>query len=905
MFKALSRFLDSNEKEVQKYQPLIDAINGHEPAIKKLSDAKLKAKTQEFKLRLERGETLDDILPEAFAVVREATHRTTGMRHYDVQLIAGIVLHQGSIAEQRTGEGKTLSATTAAYLNALTGRGVHVVTVNDYLARRDAEWMGPIYHMLGISVGIINHEKSYVYDPNPRTENPDEEQEVHLDEDTALRPEEGGLGTGRYIRGVTRKEAYAADITYGTNNEFGFDYLRDNLVQDLSQMVQRGHSYAIVDEVDSILIDEARTPLIISAPDTEPTQKYYEAAALVNRLKPEKDYTIDEKIKSATLTEEGIANVEKMLGVENLYEKDFDTIHHIENALKAKAIYLRDKDYVVKDGEVIIVDEFTGRLMFGRRWSDGLHQAVEAKENVEVKHESKTQATITFQNLFRMYEKLSGMTGTAVTEAEEFFKIYKLDVVVIPTNKPMVRQDHSDVVYKTEKAKFNAVVQLVAEVHKKGQPILLGTTSVEKNERLSELLTKKKIPHNALNAKNHEKEAQIIAEGGKHGAITLATNIAGRGVDIKLDDKAREAGGLYVIGTERHESRRIDNQLRGRSGRQGDPGETKFFVSLEDDIMRIFGGEQVSRLMTMFKLPEDQPLEAKMVSKAIEQAQIKVETHNFDARKHVVEYDDVMNKQREVIYALRRKILEATQQKEQVDGSDVVQESTLQQDILAMLEKEIRLVVSTSAHAENSSEINYDQIVQEFLMIIPFDEQSQKAIIEEMKKEGNTEKIADALISLAKNVYQTREQQVGDQLAREIEKFVYLSVMDNLWVNHLDALDNLREGIGLRGYGQRDPLVEYKSEAYSMFERLLAQIDFEVTRRIFRVQIQSPDQLPQQRQAVANPQKVGRNDPCPCGSGKKFKKCHINREPQTAQEREAYNLYETNRDEWNRRFGKK
>ncbi len=891
MFNILSKVLDSNEKEINRLKPLVDAINSHEPATKKLSDAKLKAKTQEFKLRLERGETLDDLLPEAFACVREAASRTIGQRHYDVQLVAGITLHQGKVAEQRTGEGKTLSATTAAYLNALTGRGVHIVTVNDYLARRDAEWMGPIFHALGISVAAINHEKSFIYDPNPKSTT-EEETEVHLEEDVALSPDEGGLGVGRFLRQANRRDAYLADILYGTNNEYGFDYLRDNMVYSLGDMVQRGHVYAIVDEIDSILIDEARTPLIISAPDTEPTQKYYEFASLVQKLSAEKDYTIDEKLKTAALTEDGILKVEKLLGVTNLYEKDFDTIHHIEQALKAKTLYLKDRDYVIKEGEVVIVDEFTGRLMFGRRWSDGLHQAVEAKEGVEIKQESKTMATITFQNYFRLYEKLSGMTGTAVTEAEELHKIYNLDVVVIPTNKPMVRKDHSDVVYKTAKAKFDAVANLVNEVHKKGQPVLIGTTSVEKNETLSKLLTKKKIPHQTLNAKNHEHEAKIIAEGGRHGAITLATNIAGRGVDIKLDNKASEAGGLFVVGTERHESRRIDNQLRGRSGRQGDPGESRFFVSLEDDVMRLFGGDQVSRLMTMFKLPEDVPLEAGMVSKAIEQAQVKVETHNFDIRKNVVEYDDVMNKQREVIYGLRKKVLEATTAIPAEDGkskkSTVSEQppSFLRDEVMDKLDSEIRSITTVFANEEGTTEINYDKILQEFLLIIPFDESSQKQLREELAKQVNAEKVSDFLFDLAKKVYEQREQQYGPQLSREIEKAVYLSVIDNLWVNHLDAVEDLREGIGLRGYGQRDPLVEYKAEAYNMFEKLLGQIDYEIIRRIFKVQVQ-PQQQPGVQpapngaapagafaQATSRPTKVGRNDPCPCGSGKKYKKCH-------------------------------
>lgn len=876
MFKVLSKFLDSNEKEVARFKPLVVKINEKEAALKKLSDTKLKAKTSEFRLRLERGETLDDLLPEAFAVVREAARRTLGLRHFDVQMISGIVLHQGKISEQKTGEGKTLSATTTAYLNALPARGVHVITVNDYLARRDAEWMGPIYHALGLSLGVINHEQSFLYDPNPREEH-DENIEMHLEEEVALKPEESGIGVGKYLRKVDRREAYAADILYGTNNEFGFDYLRDNMVQELNQMVQRSHVYAIVDEIDSILVDEARTPLIISAPDTEPTQKYYEYASLVQNLSIETDYTLDEKSKTANLTEPGIAKIEKILKIDNLYEKDFDSIHHLENALKAKTLFLKDRDYVVREGEVVIVDEFTGRLMFGRRWSDGLHQAVEAKENVEIKHESKTLATVTFQNYFRMYEKLCGMTGTAVTEAEEFHKIYKLDTVVIPTNMNLIRKDHTDVVYKTEMAKFLAVADAVAEANKKGQPVLLGTTSVEKNERLSVILKKKKVPHTILNAKNHEKEAQIIADGGKVGAVTLATNIAGRGVDIKLDEKARKAGGLFVIGTERHESRRIDNQLRGRSGRQGDPGETRFFVSLEDDIMRIFGGDQVAKIMNMFKLPDDVPLEAGMVSKAIEQAQVKVETHNFDIRKHLVEYDDVMNKQREVLYGMRRKVLESTTKI--VDDNDTAKTDELpylKQQVLEKLDNEIQLLVNTYVTGQDG-DADYDKLLSEFLFILPFDEGSAKSVIEEVKKQnGDSEKITSMLYDIAKNVYESREQQLGAEMGRAIEKFVYLNVIDSLWMDHLDALEGLREGIGLRGYGQKDPLVEYKSEAYTMFEKLLSRIDYTVIRRIYKVQVQSPDPTHQHSHEVAptSATKVGRNDPCPCGSGKKYKKCH-------------------------------
>ncbi|MCG2691524.1 preprotein translocase subunit SecA, partial [Microgenomates group bacterium] len=649
MFKFLNKLLDTNEREVKKLRVLAEKINQFD----KPKD--FKKKTQEFKDRLQKGETLDDLLPEAYNVAREAAEKTIGLRPFDEQLMAAVSFHEGKIAEQKTGEGKTLSAVPALYLNALSEKGCHLVTVNDYLAQRDAGWNGPIFDLLGISVGVIVHEKAYRYDPDFTDEAMEDPKLKHLKE-------------------VSRQEAYRADITYGTNNEFGFDYLRDNMVQQLNQMAQRGHNFAIVDEVDSILIDEARTPLIISAPDTEPTSKYFQFSALVGQLSKDTDYESDEKHKTVNLTDHGIKKIEKKLGVENLYEKDFDTIHHLEQALKAREHFQKDIDYVIKDDEVIIVDEFTGRLMFGRRFSEGLHQAIEAKENVTIKQESKTLATISFQNYFRMYDKLSGMTGTAATEAEEFKKIYNLETVVIPTHKPMVRQDAADMVYKTTRAKYAAIVAEVAEKHTQGQPILIGTTSIEKNQIIDEMLKRRKIPHEVLNAKNHLKEASIIAQAGEVGAVMVATNMAGRGVDIvlggdplamdkkewqKQHDKVVKLGGLHVIGIERHESRRIDNQLRGRAGRQGDPGSSRFYVSLEDDIMRIFGGEQISKLMTTLKMPEDVPLEHAMVSKAIEQAQVKVESFHFDSRKHLVEYDDVMNKQREVIYKRRKQVLEA------------------------------------------------------------------------------------------------------------------------------------------------------------------------------------------------------------------------------------------------------
>ncbi|KKR11415.1 MAG: Protein translocase subunit SecA [Candidatus Woesebacteria bacterium GW2011_GWA1_39_21b] len=668
--------MDLNQKEINRLEKVAAQINDLEPKVKKIKDKDFRLKTEEFKKRLEKGETLNDILPEAFALVREASRRTVGMRHFDVQLMAAVALFEGKVAEQKTGEGKTLSAVPALYLHALTGRGAHLVTVNDYLARRDAGWNGPIFHLLGLSTGsIIQEGKSFIYDHEFNDTSHGDERLAHL------KPSE-------------RKAAYNADITYGTNNEFGFDYLRDNMVQATSEMVQRGHYFTIVDEVDSILIDEARTPLIISAPDTEPTDKYFKFSSMVEKLNPDTDFSIDEKVKSATLTEHGITRVEKILGVENLYEKDWETIHHIENALRAKTLYLRDRDYVVKDGQVTIVDEFTGRLMFGRRWSDGLHQAVEAKEGVKIQQESKTLATISFQNYFRMYEILSGMTGTAATEAEEFKKIYNLEVVVVPTHRDMVRKDHPDVIYKTVRAKYGAVVNGIIERYQKGQPILVGTTSIEKNEIISDYLKRKKVPHNVLNAKNHEKEAMIIADAGKPGAVTVATNMAGRGVDVVLGgsvpdrpegvsnekfikskeyggwkerhEKVVKAGGLHVIGTERHEARRVDNQLRGRSGRQGDPGSSRFYLSLEDDLMRIFGGEKIASIMDRLALPEDQPIENKLISRSIEQAQVKVEGFHFDARKNLVEYDNVINQQREIIYNLRGKVLEAKDLKNEI-----------------------------------------------------------------------------------------------------------------------------------------------------------------------------------------------------------------------------------------------
>ncbi|RJR24348.1 preprotein translocase subunit SecA [Candidatus Microgenomates bacterium] len=901
MLNIFKKVFDVNQKELDSLLPLVERINSQEENLKDFSDKELAAKTPEFKLRLSKGESLDSLLPEAMAVVREAIKRTVGQRAFDVQLMAAVCLHQGKIAEQKTGEGKTQAAALAAYVNALSEKGVHVVTPNDYLTKVGAGWYGRALDMLGLKVAAIVHEQAYLFDPDYRDKSQIDDRLAHL-------------------KPIERKEAYLSDVTYGTNNEFGFDYLRDNLVSDLIEMVQRGHHFAIVDEVDSILIDEARTPLIISAPDTEPTKKYYEFARLISGLSSDTDYSSDEKTKTVSLTEHGIKKVEKMLGVDNLYEKDFDTIHHIENALKAKVHFLRDRDYVVKDNQIVIVDEFTGRLMFGRRWSEGLHQAIEAKENVPIQQESKTLATISFQNYFRMYEKLSGMTGTAATEAEEFKKIYNLDVVVIPTNKPMVRKDHTDVVYKNQRAKYAAIVKEIEECYKGGQPVLVGTTSVAKNEIIDQFLNHKKIPHQVLNAKQHEKEAQIIANAGAKGAVTIATNMAGRGVDIVLGGAAPQRidfeneaaykkavsewnkkheevislGGLHVIGTERHESRRIDNQLRGRSGRQGDPGSSRFFVALDDDLMRVFGGEQISSLMTRFNMPEDVPLEHSIVSRSIEQAQVKVEGFNFDLRKQVVEYDDVMNRQREIIYKMRKRVLERG-----VIGNGEESIDTLKDDLLEKIEREIsNLVLMYSP--EGYSEPEYEKIVVSFNEIIPFDTSSQERIKSQVSKLKTPEEVTGFLSKLVKDLYEQREKTYGEQTSRDIEKYVYISTIDKLWVDHLTAVDDLRNGIGLRGYAQKDPLVEYKKEAFEMFERLVNQIDYEVVRKIFRIQVVSQPQTislenstekrgsaplpngktnfseeeerPKTRPIVSG-QKVGRNDPCPCGSGKKYKKC--------------------------------
>ncbi len=910
MFNIFGKLLDSNEKELGRINKIAAEINSLESKYKKLTDKQLSQKGEEFKKQLRGGKTIDDILPEVFAATREAGIRTLKMRLFDVQLVAGIVLHQGKIAEQKTGEGKTLSAVPALFLNSLAGGSVHLVTVNDYLAERDCGWMGPIFNALGCSCATIIHEQAFIFDPKYKNVQHDDPRLKHL-------------------KPISRKEAYSADITYGTNNEFGFDYLRDNMAFSLSDQVQRGHAFAIVDEVDSILIDEARTPLIISRPAAEPTKKYYEFALIMEKLSSDTDYIIDEKQRTANLTEHGVLKIEKMLGVDNLYERDFSTLHHIEEALKARTLFQKDKDYVVKDNEVIIVDEFTGRLMPGRRYSEGLHQAIEAKEGVTIQQESQTLATISFQNYFRMYTKLSGMTGTAATEAEEFHKIYKLDVVTIPTHMPMVRIDNPDLIFKTQTAKYTAVAGEIERLHKAGQPVLVGTTSIDKNEFLSELLKRKGISHALLNAKNHEKEAEIISHAGEKGAVTVATNMAGRGVDIKLEKDVDKSGGLYVIGTERHESRRIDNQLRGRSGRQGDPGASRFYISLEDDLMRIFGGEQVAKVMNFLKMAEDAPIENPMVSRAIEGAQKKVEGHNFDIRKTTVEYDDVANQQRQIIYGVRKKVLEAAAN---------LKESTLKNDILQKIDEEIARIVEV-----NTIEgLNALKIVEEFSTIINFDPNSIKAVENEISKLPSAEEITRFLTKLAHDLYEEREKNVGIDIARQMEVFVFLNTIDTLWIEHLDTMDDLRAGIGLRGYGQRDPLVEYKKESFELFSKLIKTIDFEIVHRIYKIAVQQGPQAPQpipveekhpeievgvateaeeikkekgeiaeqlvikeeplipnlpssyggtkvtierggqvvqetygeKGQLTKQHGKIGRNDPCWCGSGKKYKKCH-------------------------------
>ena len=771
---------NKNAKEIKRIRSIVEEINGLEPELLSLSDTSLRAKTEEFKARLANGETLDDILPEAFAVVREASKRVLGMRHFDVQMIGGIVLHRGNIAEMRTGEGKTLVATLPVYLNALSGKGVHVVTVNDYLAKRDSEWMGRLYNFLGLSTGLIV---------------------AGLDYDQ-------------------RKQSYGADITYGTNNEFGFDYLRDNMVVHADQMVQRPLNYAIVDEVDSILIDEARTPLIISGPGERSTERYYELAKVVPHLVKDEDYTIDEKQKTIAPTEEGIAKVEKMLQIENLYDSSNLELNHLLSAsLRAYAMMERDKDYVVKDGEVVIVDEFTGRLMFGRRYSDGLHQAIEAKEGLRVERESQTLASITFQNYFRMYEKLSGMTGTAKTEEQEFNNIYGLEVYEIPPNKVLARVDMPDLIFKTKDAKYRAVIRDVVERHKTGQPILVGTTSITQSEMLSDMLTKAGVPHNVLNAKHHEQEAEIVANAGQHGMVTIATNMAGRGTDISLGEGVAELGGLHILGTERHESRRIDNQLRGRSGRQGDNGSSQFFLSLEDDLMRIFGADNIAGMMDKLGMEEDEPIEHSLITKSIERAQKKVENHNFNIRKYILEYDDVMNQQREVLYGQRRLILN---------------NQSLRETILHMVDNLI--INSMNQYADEKlypEEWNYEGLLKH--LEIYFLEPGMLTV-EQMEEYGRAE-LQEHLIDIAHKEYEKRESLFGEANMRELEKAIMLKVVDSKWMEHLDAMDMLKEGIGLRAYGQKNPLVEYKFEAYDMFESMKEAITDETIMYLYRIQI--------------------------------------------------------------------
>jgi preprotein translocase subunit SecA len=824
-------FGDANEREVKRLQKTVDQINSLEPEIQRLSDEQLKGKTEEFKQRLAQGETLDDLLPEAFAVVREAAKRTVGMRHFDVQLMGGIVLHEGNIAEMKTGEGKTLVATLPLYLNALSGKGAHLVTVNDYLANVGRELMGPVYEFLGMTVGVNHHNLSH-----------DEKQ-----------------------------QAYACDITYGTNNEFGFDYLRDNMVLYKEQMVQRPLNYAIVDEVDSILIDEARTPLIISGQAAKSTDLYYAADRFVQKLQEEEDYTIDIKVKSVTLTESGVAKAEREFGIENLFDHQHVTLnHHITQALKAHVIMKRDVDYVVQDEEVVIVDEFTGRLMTGRRYSDGLHQAIEAKEKLKVQNESMTLATITFQNYFRMYRKLAGMTGTAKTEEEEFGKIYGLRVIIIPTNKPMIRNDMADVVYKTEESKYRMVVEEIVRRHAQNQPILVGTVSIENSERLSEMLKRKGVPHKVLNAKHHAQEAEIVSRAGQPGAVTIATNMAGRGTDIILGDGVPQVGGLHIIGTERHESRRIDNQLRGRAGRQGDPGSSQFYLSLEDELMRRFGAENIMGMMNRLGLEEDQPIESRLISKAIEAAQKRVEGNNFDVRKVVLQYDDVMNQQRMIIYKQRREVLES---------------ENIRDIVLGMIKPVVERIVDAHCPA--------DLVPEEWDLKAIIDYANGTFLHEGQLAEKDIwgkekEEIVETIWTLVQKLYEQRVQEIGEEIMREFEKVVVLRAVDSKWMDQIDAMDQLRQGIHLRAYGGTDPLREYQFEGFEMFQEMINKIQEEVATYIMKAHVESnikreavaegqavdPNaKVDRAKQPVRRERKVGRNEPCPCGSGKKHKHC--------------------------------
>ena len=893
-------FGSKNDREIKALMPIVQRINALEPEMTPLSDHALADNTQAFKKRLAAGDTLDDILPEAFAVCREMSRRKLNMRHFDVQLIGGMILHKGRISEMKTGEGKTLVATLPIYLNALEGKGAHLVTVNDYLAKRDAQWMGQLYHALGLSTGVIQHDASFLYDP------------TYDAADKRL----------QHLRPCTRFEAYRADITYGTNNEYGFDYLRDNLVVTaLDQCVQRDLNFAIVDEVGSILIDEARTPLIISGPTDQTTDLYYRINAIIPQLKPEHDYTIEEKTKTAALTEDGNVRVEKLLGVDNLYDPDnMDLVHHVVKALQAYALYKRDVDYVVKDGEVIIVDEFTGRLMPGRRWSDGLHQAVEAKEGVKIANENQTLASVTFQNYFRMYKKLGGMTGTADTEAAEFAKIYNLDVNVVPTNRKMIRLDYADVVYRTEKEKFAAIAEEIKDCHQRGQPVLVGTISIEKSEKLAGMLSRNGIKHNVLNAKQHEREAEIVAQAGRKGAVTIATNMAGRGTDILLGGNAdfmfkqvlyREEdlpderklavyeeiradceknkqevlglGGLHILGTERHESRRIDNQLRGRAGRQGDPGSSRFYLSLEDDLMRIFASERVSQLMLKLGMEEGIPIEHGMVTRAIANAQKKVEAHNFEIRKQLLEYDDVMNKQREVIYQHRRAVL---------SGENLSDD--LRQMTGNLVESALNVYCPAEQYPEEWDMKGLTEMMQgQFGLDITQGKQDSGESLRDIGRDA----LPEDLKAQVRDAYDRKEKELGPELMRFLEKNFMLQVIDHHWKDHLLAMDHLRDGIGLRGYGQKDPLIEYKREGYDLFAGMMERIKSDTIERLFLVQaVREGERSAPPPPVISRPQpkltlnrgeepvstqtahrsddKVGRNDPCPCGSGKKYKKCH-------------------------------
>ncbi|KKP98276.1 MAG: Protein translocase subunit SecA [Parcubacteria group bacterium GW2011_GWC1_38_17] len=885
-------FGDANKRYIENLEPTIKRIGDFDFEFEKLSDNELKEMTQNFKDRFKKGETLNDILPEAFALVREAAKRTLNMRHFDVQLMGGIVLHQGKIAEMRTGEGKTLAATLPAYLNALNSRGVHIITVNDYLSRRDAVWMGQIYDLLGITVGCINHESAFLYD-SKYGQHQDREKEKILDRTR------DSIGNFRvvedYLRPASRKDAYDADILYGTNNEFGFDYLKDNMAYDAGQMVQRGHYFAIVDEIDSILIDEARTPLIISAPDEESAVMYDQFAKIVPRLKENIDFNVDEKMRAIALTDEGITDVEKILGIKNIYDPDLGAtglryVHHLEQALRAQILFKKDRDYVVKDGEVIIVDEFTGRLMPGRRYSEGLHQAIEAKENVRVQKESRTLATITFQNYFRMYEKLSGMTGTAATSAEEFYKVYKLDVITLPTNKQMLRVDLRDQIFQSETGKFQAVVREIKKRAKEGQPVLVGTVSIEKNEQLSDLLRKEGILHEVLNAKNHEREAEIIAQAGKIEAVTIATNMAGRGVDIILGGnpqneedakKVRELGGLFVIGTERHEARRIDNQLRGRAGRQGDSGSSQFFISLEDDLMRIFGSEKIKNLMARLGVPESQPIENSMVSRAIESAQSKIEGHHFDSRNYVLKYDEVMSKHRDAIYRLRKEILIS---------------ENLKEKNMAMAKEELNRIITTHTFEGDCSQWNIEEMFEDMKVIFGADIEDLIGKLREIRDNdivSDLEKM-DMMLALlavrAQEIYEAKENQYGHKLLLQAERMIMLRTIDMFWVAHLENMEHLRDSVRLRAYGQHDPLVEYKNEGHRLYQELTSAIQNHTVHSMFRIHIESapagaladkPNLIEKQSKEnnaiaiTANKNlDLGRNDPCWCGSGIKFKKCH-------------------------------